>query len=245
MKFLFEKSRADSYIDNECMHSCYELVYCRQGTGYFCFNNVNIPFKSGMYVVFPPSSVISESGNLTVCDYLGFEYEYPGELSCGLFEDDRGNILKIIELMQCELKKHTDHSDKCLESYLKILIYTIKRESENSLTPLSQHNSNLISEIKSYFDRNYDKPINVSEYFASIGYSYHHLRHSFKEVCGFSPNQYLMNVRIEAAKRLLLSTDYTLEEIYRKCGFNSVSHFVANFKKSTNKTPTEFREERG
>jgi len=59
-----------------------------------------------------------------------------------------------------------------------------------------------------------------------------------------SPNQYLMKLRVAAAKKLLTSTELSFEEIQKKCGFNSVAHMTANLKKSTNKTPAEFREER-
>ena len=53
-----------------------------------------------------------------------------------------------------------------------------------------------------------------------------------------------MKLRVAAAKKLLTSTELSFEEIQKKCGFNSVAHMTANLKKSTNKTPAEFREER-
>ena len=147
--------------------------------------------------------------------------------------------------MQSEVQNHLIYSDNCIDGYLKILIYIIKRAWEKSLNSASQNSSAVLSSILEYFKNNYGKQINVTEYFESIGYSYHHLRHTFKEIYGVSPNQYLTKIRIEAAKKLLLSTDLSIEDISKKSGFNSLSHFTSNFKKYTGKTPAEFRSERG
>ncbi len=245
VKFLLEKSRTEQYFDTERKHLCYELVYCKQGSGYFCINGINVPFKEGTFAIFPPSYSISETGSNAMCYYLGFEYNnFLGDLSYGIFDDETGEFLRIIENMQAEVQNHHAYSDNCLEAYIKILIYTVKRKWEKSLSPSTPQASTVLSDIIEYFNQNYGKKINVTEYFESIGYSYHHLRHSFKEVYGMSPNQYLMKIRVDAAKKLLLTTQLSFEEIQTKCGFNSQSHFITNFKKFTQKSPAELRKER-
>lgn len=248
MKFLLKKTHSDPYYEPKRQHLCYEFVYCKSGTGCFCINDVNVPFKSGMYALFPPDAIVSETGNYTECSYLGFEYNnILGELSCGVFNDTNDKLLKIIEAMENEVQTHSPYSDVCLNSYLMVLLYNITRKQEikeKAKNTSTSQSTSLFSDIVDYFDENYDKPIDVTEYFQSIGYSYHHLRHSFKEIYGLSPTQYLTKVRIEAAKKLLLTTDLSAEEISKNCGFNSLSHFVSNFKKATQKTPIKFREER-
>ncbi len=57
--------------------------------------------------------------------------------------------------------------------------------------------------------------------------------------CGFS--EYLNKVRIEEAKKLLLSSEYTSEEICYKVGYNSPSHFSKMFKKFTDMTTKSYR----
>ena len=248
IKFLLEKTRSNTYYDPERQHLCYELVYCKDGSGCFSVNGVNVPFKKGMYALFPPSAVISESGSFNKCIYLGFEYNnILGELSCGVFDDVDGRLLNILNTMEVEVQTHSLYSDSCLNSYLMILLYNIARNQEfvnQGKTTYPPQKASLFSDIVTYFEQNYEKRINVTEYFQSIGYSYHHLRHSFKEIYGLSPNQYLTKIRLDAAKKLLLTTDQTIEEISKKCGFNSVSQFVSNFKNDTQNTPIKFREER-
>ena len=248
IKFLLKKVRTKPYYEPKRPHLCYELVYCKSGSGCFCINDVNVPFRKGTYALFPTDTIISESGNNNECIYLGFEYNNTlGELSCGVFDDIDNNLLSIIDAMENEVQTHSLYSDVCLDSYLMVLLYNITRKKEIEEKPqytLVTKNSTLLSDIIDFFDKNYDKQINISKHFESIGYSYHHLRHSFKEIYGISPSQYLLKKRIDIAKKLLLTDEYSLEEISAKCGFNSVSHFVSNFKRETETTPAKFREER-
>lgn len=248
IKFLLKKDRTKPYYDPKRQHLCYELVYCKSGTGCFSINDVNVPFRKGMYAIFPPDAIISESGNRNECIYLGFEYNNTlGALSFGVFDDTDNKLFNIVGAMENEVQTHSPYSNNCLNSYLNVLLFNVTRNTkikENSDDSIIPKNRSLLSNIVEFFDQNYSEPINITEYFESIGYSYHHLRHTFKEIYGVSPNQYLARKRIDEAKKLLLTTEYSLDEISEKCGFNSTSHFVSNFKKETQTTPAKFREER-
>jgi AraC-like DNA-binding protein len=59
-------------------------------------------------------------------------------------------------------------------------------------------------------------------------------------------SDYINQMRIEKAKKYLANPEYyyyTIESIGLECGFNSKSAFYTSFKKFTNQTPTEFRQE--
>ena len=55
-----------------------------------------------------------------------------------------------------------------------------------------------------------------------------------------SPKQYLMQVRINAAKKMLLSGAYTVGETALSCGFSDASSFCSRFKRCTGMTPKAF-----
>lgn len=76
---------------------------------------------------------------------------------------------------------------------------------------------------------------------ANFGLSYSHFRKIFKEKTGFSPQQFLINERLSYAKRLLSSTDLTIEEISKKCGFQSAFYFSNLFKKKTGYSPGKLK----
>ena len=54
-------------------------------------------------------------------------------------------------------------------------------------------------------------------------------------------NHYLLKVRLEAAKRMLLSTELPINEIAMECGYENVTYFHTIFKKEFGMTPNEFR----
>ena len=58
-----------------------------------------------------------------------------------------------------------------------------------------------------------------------------------------SPIYYLSKRRIEAAKALLLSTDYKINEIGRMVGYENSTHFINSFKKQTGSTPLHYKKE--
>ena len=61
------------------------------------------------------------------------------------------------------------------------------------------------------------------------------------ERLGVSPGRYLTSVRIEAAMRLLLHREYTLDVIASLCGFSGANYLCRVFKKTTGQSPTQWR----
>jgi AraC-like DNA-binding protein len=62
-----------------------------------------------------------------------------------------------------------------------------------------------------------------------------------KNYTGFSPLNYLINIRISEAIRLLKKADVNVTDIALDTGFYSSQHFSTTFKKLTGYTPSQFR----
>ncbi|MEF3305527.1 AraC family transcriptional regulator [Paenibacillus sp. GYB003] len=76
------------------------------------------------------------------------------------------------------------------------------------------------------------KKVNMSlYYFSSL----------FKKVFGMPPVQYLVQLRIDHAKRLLLDEERSISEIAELCGFCNINYFDKVFKEKSGVTPMEFR----
>ncbi len=65
----------------------------------------------------------------------------------------------------------------------------------------------------------------------------------FNKYVGCTPVEMKNSIRVENATKLLMNTDYSIEEISDKVGFRSVSHFRKLLKKHTGKTPRDLRKE--
>ena len=63
----------------------------------------------------------------------------------------------------------------------------------------------------------------------------------FTEYFGVTPQKYVLNKRIDAARILLSGTTKSLSEIAEECGFSSQSYFSTRFREAISMTPNEYR----
>ena len=91
--------------------------------------------------------------------------------------------------------------------------------------------------IKTY----YGQPITISDVAYEVKLSAGRLAHLFKERMGVTPIEYLTNIRIEQAKKLLLTTDEKCCNLYYEVGFNSQTYFARKFKEVVGISPAQFR----
>ena len=63
----------------------------------------------------------------------------------------------------------------------------------------------------------------------------------FKKVTGYSPIDYLLQVKLSKAAELLRKTEEPISEIAQKCGFPDSNYFSRQFKKKYNLSPRDYR----
>ena len=101
--------------------------------------------------------------------------------------------------------------------------------------------SGQITEIKRYIDRNYDKALNYRVLYENFGYNEKYIAYLFKKEMGISPSKYIVNVRIEAAKRLLLTRpDLLQKDVAQKVGFTDPLYFSRVFRDIVGLSPSKF-----
>lgn len=76
-----------------------------------------------------------------------------------------------------------------------------------------------------------------------LGVSKNHLIRVFTAEMGISPGKYLQNTRIDYAKALLLSQDYSIEAIAHMIGYSEGNYFCKVFKKATGESPGRYRQQ--
>ncbi|MET0243846.1 MAG: AraC family transcriptional regulator [Flavitalea sp.] len=81
----------------------------------------------------------------------------------------------------------------------------------------------------------------VAEMAAMVGLRHTAFTEKVKSFTGFSPLNYLINIRIARAVALLKQRDHNVTDIALDTGFYSSQHFATTFKKMTGYSPSEFR----
>lgn len=84
---------------------------------------------------------------------------------------------------------------------------------------------------------------NFSDYLSKkLNYNYTYLANLFSEVEVSTIEQYVIAMRIERIKELIMFENMTLTEISYKLHYSSVAHLSAQFKKVTGLTPSHFKQ---
>jgi AraC family transcriptional regulator len=96
--------------------------------------------------------------------------------------------------------------------------------------------------VKDFIAENLDADLSLSEIAAVADLSQFHFARAFRKTTGLTPQQFVMQQRIERAKELLAKNDLPIVEISLRTGFKNQSHFTSLFRKFTRLTPKMWRE---
>jgi len=83
--------------------------------------------------------------------------------------------------------------------------------------------------------------LTLQELASEVGYSRSHFLRMFHATTGKTPHRYVLNRRIERARRLLGETDTSIAQVANQCGFSSQAHLTSAFRKVLGLTPGEYR----
>lgn len=152
----------------------------------------------------------------------------------GFYQADLEQILLSYQNLSSYWELDVSHK---LEGLLLKLIQDKCREDQKPAMP-----ENMRYLIR-YMESNYIRPLSLDDLSAFSGLSKYHLSREFKKYTGFSPNGYLIELRIRQAEILLKTTDFAAVKIGFLVGFTSENNFVTLFKKKNGCTPAKYRKE--
>lgn len=122
-------------------------------------------------------------------------------------------------------------------------ISKINEACQNVLYKASERSVGLIETAKEYILNNYSRDVSLDDVSRQLNISPYYFSKIFKEETGEGFVEYLTGIRIEKAKELLMTKEYTMKEICSMVGYADPNYFSRSFKKNVGVTPTEFRAE--
>jgi AraC family transcriptional regulator len=95
--------------------------------------------------------------------------------------------------------------------------------------------------VLDYIAAHLDQDLSLADLARTAGMSAHHFAVLFRQRMGTSPHRYVVEQRLEHAKRLLRDHARSILEVALLSGFESQSHFGRVFRRVVGMTPSEYR----
>ena len=249
-------------------HDYLEIMYCNSGSFTFTtldeHKNVNFSreIKRNEFIVINGSvyhritvnnecnisNLEFEIGARTKSNYIDFASFFAStpavkELLCAknkfIILNDFFNFARTVNAFVKYLVNTSTPSEETVECYT----YRTFLEMIDCYRSYAQKNSGIrhIRNAVDYIRNNFSENLSVKSIAAFVGVSKSYLERLFKANFGVTILQYIHERRIEFVKQALLNTEYTVDEIYRKYGFQSKPQLIYEFKKKEGCTPLQFR----
>ena len=106
---------------------------------------------------------------------------------------------------------------------------------------LASRSRERVQRALAYIDAHLGERLTLAEIANELKLSPYHFAHVFKRLIGIAPHQYVMQQRLERAKRLLAHTNLSIAAIAVELGYASQSHFSEAFHHATGVTPLTYR----
>ena len=259
----------DNFIKKEIDSSFIQFHFIIKGSCDFLFNNgaYKMNVNKGKYIVLynpkknlPVNAVISSKSSL-ISVLISIKKFHK------LFSEDNENI----QFLKDENVNQKFYYENKISNTILLVLNEIKRFDENSSTKnlflkakiyelfshlynrnrdqnieqcpflTNEENFKKIKKAKDIIIAEMSNPPSLVELSKEINLSLKKLKEGFKKIYGKPVYQFLIEYKMELAKKLLSENDFNVNEVSLKLGYSTASHFITAFKNKYGLTPKNYK----
>lgn len=228
-----------NWLISEHFHPWFEFNYVAKGSLYTTIEGTEFLVTKGESYIIPPgvshAHRHNKEGDDGICIRFSLQTDKENEIMNVLnsphFVPFRSNIEQIS--LQGGLKKLS-------AEFASWLMGLYDLWSENDRKPMLSQNT-FAAQVELYLKEYCDERLKTEDIASAMNVSYRTLARRFKLETGLSVSERLCEIRLDKAKKMLLSTDFTVYKIAQSCGFESEFYFSRHFKKKEGVSPTRYR----
>jgi len=266
--FTVRKDCASAMFNNWHYHPEFEILYIKKSEGKWFIGDYVGNFQTGDIVIVGPNLPhcyrheasyldTTGTGGETICLLFGQHifgsgfFNIPETAAIKTILEQSGKGLQIYrktgascaKLIEKMLQMSPSQRFVGLLSLLNMMAE--KKDyatlSSGAFTRLEDSDSHKIKVIFDYTLQHFDQRIKIEDIASSIHMTSSSFCRFFKKKTRKTFVQFLMEVRIGKAGRLLVEEEKNVAEICYACGYNNLSHFHIHFKKVTGMKPLEYK----
>ncbi len=215
-----------------------DLTFCLEGTMEYYYEGEPVTLHAGDAILYPPGSTRMRQRNDAPAYYASFNIHFPASFDPPirgyLPKCVRSNTIRMLEAFKKDFDSVSSHKqEKCAA----IFYYLYHQLLETVLDTENPH----VKTVKQYILSHLSEPLLLDDIAASVHLVPHYLCALFKKHTGITVVDFILDQRIDLAKRLIITQNNALYEIAETCGFNDYNYFSRAFKKITGTTPVQYR----
>ncbi|WP_310605347.1 AraC family transcriptional regulator [Anaerosporobacter sp.] len=217
------------------------LHYVISGSGTFaCKNGMYHLSKGDIFIIRPDEETyyVADLENPWHYCWVGFE---SGIVVPSLVKKD---VLRMPECEQIFMDMlHADKLKKSKELYLSGKIFELLAIiNENTDVEVKDITLDYVSEAKRYIAQHYMEDISIEKIAKYLNLDRSYFSTIFKKMEGKSPQQYIIDFRLQNGAELILDENLSTTEVAMRCGYKDIFTFSKMFKKKYGISPSKFRE---
>jgi len=242
-------------------HDFYQMIFCTKKGGTISVDGKVYEAKQDYAYFVKPGTIhsITQNREMKTIDLKFYVHDADAQkfLSNVPHQFQLGDIPFMKMLFQTIAKEGIESKIYCNESTtsaLKLLLIKMIHEFNPSSSPhahdyrvfyelpeqIKNNTDIMILDLKNYIEENINKNITLEELSARVHINKTYFVKRFKILFGVTPIRFIMNMRIEKSKQLILDNSLSMQQIAEAVGFNSLHYFSAAFKQSEGVSPTEY-----
>ena len=232
-----------------------QAIPCTQGDVYMMHRNI----PHGYFLTDRKSELTIKRILFDVGDWFENEVSAPdsSRFCYGIFSDSEqcayamlnakilGEVNALFEVIAAELEKKGEEWQDFIKANLMLLLITLGRYVNGAIKSIPEISSRewrkATQTLQIISERFGESSLTLESIAQELFTSQSHLSRAFKDLTGKSFSEYLKEVRINHACKLLSDTRLYVEDIMQRCGLKDITSFYRNFQRHTGMTPTQYR----
>ena len=241
-------SASKKHLNSDCAthwHEFYEIEYVLNGSGECQINNSCFEIKNGMLFFMTPVDFHTVKGADATVINIMFSSEMTTQKNLLPFtnlvapkaieitSENCGFIETVLE----EVIENKNNPQYC-SALIDVLLLKLT-ERLNVVTQDKEYNHS--QKMTFYIINHFREKIGLNDVAAAVGITPNYASAVFKEEMQINIKKYLDDMRFDYAKKLLIYSDLTVQQICNDSGFEDCPNFIRRFKAKFGMPPIEFR----